>query len=69
MAPPGPGDLAEAREESAMRTSPWHSIKQSVHHDNTDCNTGNNIEWENRRPGNGGKPAVPRVCVARLTPQ
>lgn len=41
---------------SLMKTSPWHSIKQTVHHDNTDCNTGNNIEVENRRSGTGGKP-------------
>ncbi len=39
-----------------MTTSPWHSIKQFVHHNNTDCNTGNNIERENRRSGTGGKP-------------
>jgi hypothetical protein len=36
--------------------SPWHSIKQDVHHNNTSCNTGNNIERENRREGTGGKP-------------
>ena len=35
-----------------MTTSPWHSIKQFVHHNNT----GNNIEHENRRSGTGGKP-------------
>ncbi|GAB4083307.1 hypothetical protein GCU67_21000 [Modestobacter muralis] len=39
-----------------MRKSPWHSIKQFVHHDNTSCNTGNNIEKENRRDGTGNKP-------------
>jgi hypothetical protein len=39
-----------------MKTSPWHSIKASVHHDNTSCNTGNNIERENRQSGTGGKP-------------
>jgi hypothetical protein len=38
------------------QTSAWHSIKQSVHHDNTSCKTGNNIESENRRSGTGGKP-------------
>jgi hypothetical protein len=38
------------------KKSPWHSIKQSVHHDNTACNTGNNIESENLRQGTGGKP-------------
>ncbi len=38
------------------KAAPWHSIKQSVHHNNTSCNTGNNIESENRRSGTGGKP-------------
>lgn len=38
------------------RTSPWHSVAADVHHDNTECNTGNNIESENRREGTGGKP-------------
>ena len=32
-----------------------HSIKQSVYHNNTNCNTGNNIEKENLREGTGGK--------------
>lgn len=43
------------------RTSPWHSIKADVHHNNTNCNTGNNIERENRREGDGGKPPC-REC-------
>lgn len=34
----------------------WHSIKRQVHHNNSNCNTGNNIEAENRRSGTGGKP-------------
>jgi len=38
--------------------SPWHSTKRNVHHINTNCNTGNNIEPENKRPGTGGK----RLC-------
>jgi hypothetical protein len=38
------------------KKSPWHSIKQAVHHDNTNCNTGNNIERENIRQGTGSKP-------------
>ncbi len=37
-------------------TSPWHSVKANVHHNNTACNTGNNIERENLRSGTGGKP-------------
>lgn len=35
---------------------PWHSIKADVHHNNTNCNTGNNIEKENVRQGTGDKP-------------
>jgi len=38
------------------KKSPWHSIKENVHHNNTNCNTGNNIETENVRQGTGGKP-------------
>lgn len=40
------------------KISPWHSIKQDVHHDNTNCNAGNNIEKENLRQGTGNK----RLC-------
>jgi hypothetical protein len=41
------------------KTSPWHSKLEEgtswgVYHDDTDCNTGNNIEDENRREGTGG---------------
>lgn len=38
--------------------SPWHSIKEQVHHNNTACTEGNNIEKENRREGTGNK----RLC-------
>jgi hypothetical protein len=38
------------------KTSAWHSEKSDVHHNNTNCNTGNNIEKENLKPGTGGKP-------------
>lgn len=38
------------------KKAPWHSTKQTVHHNNTNCNTGNNIEKENLRQGDGGKP-------------
>lgn len=38
------------------QAAPWHSIKQAVHHNNTSCTTGNNIERENLRYGTGGKP-------------
>lgn len=36
--------------------APWHSTKQNVHHNNTECNSGNNIEKENLQQGTGGKP-------------
>ena len=38
------------------KVAPFHSIKQDVHHDNSSCTEGNNIEKENRREGTGGKP-------------
>lgn len=38
------------------KRSPWHSIKAGVHHNDTNCNTGNNIERENLAAGTGGKP-------------
>jgi hypothetical protein len=41
---------------TTVKKSPWPSIKQQVHHNDTDCNTGNNIERENVRQGTGGKP-------------
>jgi hypothetical protein len=40
------------------KTSPWNSKKSPVYHNNTECNTGNNIEHENVRSGTGGK----RIC-------
>lgn len=44
--------------------TPWHSVKQNVYHNNSECKTGNNIEEENIRSGTGGK----RLCweCARL---
>jgi hypothetical protein len=38
------------------KTDPFHSDKRNVHHNNTNCTEGNNIEKENRRSGTGGKP-------------
>ena len=38
------------------RVSPFHSIKQDVHHNNNSCTEGNNIEKENLRSGTGDKP-------------
>ncbi len=42
--------------KTMAKKSPWNSKKQSVHHNNTNCNTGNNIEKENLQQGTGGKP-------------
>jgi hypothetical protein len=39
-----------------LKVSAWHSIKQSVHHNNTKCTEGNNIEPQYKREGTGGKP-------------
>lgn len=47
------------KEVVQMRVSPWHSVKPyapQVYHDETQCNTGNNIEAENRRSGTGNRP-------------
>jgi len=38
------------------KKSPWHSVKANVHLNDTNCNTGNNIESEKLRQGTGGKP-------------
>lgn len=38
------------------KRSPWHSTLSGVHHNDSNCNTGNNIERENLRQGTGGKP-------------
>lgn len=36
--------------------APWYSVLQDVHHNNTDCNIGTNIEGQYLRGGTGGKP-------------
>jgi hypothetical protein len=36
-----------------MLTAPWHSVHGGPYHDDTDCNSGNNIEAENRVEGAG----------------
>lgn len=37
------------------KVAPWYSVLRDIYHDNTECNTGNNIERENVRRGTGGK--------------
>lgn len=38
------------------KVSPFHSEQQSVHHNNSSCTEGNNIETKYRKAGTGGKP-------------
>ena len=46
------------------KKSPWHSdkLESEVYHNNSDCNTGNNIERENYDRGTGGKERVCAEC-------
>jgi hypothetical protein len=53
--------------EILPRTGAWHSVSADVHHNNTNCNAGKNIEHENFRQGTGGK-ALCAEC-ARLNIQ
>ena len=48
--------LTRQKGGNGVKVSPFHSIKQNVHHDNNQCTEGNNIETEYRRSGTGGKP-------------
>jgi len=38
------------------KVAPFHSEKESHHHDNNKCAPGSVIPPVNRRPGTGGKP-------------
>lgn len=45
------------------KTSPWHSTRpddKKVHHNNTSCTEGNNIEQKYRKDGTGGHPLCKR---------
>lgn len=45
------------KEGDMSKVAPWHSKKtKDVHHDNSKCTLGNNIEPENRVSGTGGLP-------------
>lgn len=39
-------------------TIPWHSVKETVHHNNTNCSAGTTMDPDYRRGGTGGK----RLC-------
>ena len=43
-------------QKKTAKVAPFHSIKESVHHDDSSCTEGNNIEKVNRREGTGDKP-------------
>ena len=38
------------------KVAPFNSVLQPVHHNNSACTEGNNIERQYRREGTGGKP-------------
>lgn len=42
------------------KVAPFYSVKQDVHHNNSSCTEGNNIEKENLKSGTGGKPLCSR---------
>lgn len=45
------------------KITPWHSLKESVHHDTTRCRAGNRIEMQDLQLGSGDKPLCPE-CAA-----
>jgi hypothetical protein len=47
------------------RRSTWHSTLSEVYHDNTECNTGNNIENEYRTPAANGAAGSASDSAAR----
>ncbi len=54
------GQVAGQPTGAAMvQAAVWYSIKAPVCHNNRNCNTGNNIEAENRQAGAGGRP----LCI------
>lgn len=56
IGPVSAGGNGEEMRTAMPRRAPWHSILQRVHHNNTRCTEGNNIERRNLRSGTGGKP-------------
>ena len=50
------GSIVTLEEDEMAQIYPWHSIKADVHHNNTECNNGKNIQPEDRRAGTGDKP-------------
>jgi hypothetical protein len=46
------------------RMSPWHSVKEPVHHDHPDCPVGARMQPAVHREGPGGRPRCVD-CAAR----
>lgn len=61
--------ISGPKERQMGKKAPWHSVKQSVYHNHTDCNTGNNIEKDNLRQGTGGKHSLPGVRSSQVVPK
>lgn len=58
----GPGQKGEL---AMPRVAPWHSIRISdkkVHHNNSACTEGNNIEKHYRKDGTDGRPLCERCA-------
>ncbi len=56
---PVPAGGVTAEGKDAMKVAPWHTkvpTEHPVHHDETRCTLGDNIESYNRVPGTGGHP-------------
>jgi len=39
-----------------VRVTPWHSDRDTHHHDNSDCEAARKISERERKPGTGDKP-------------
>jgi hypothetical protein len=48
--------------EDMTRTAPWHSLRQNIHHNDTDCDDGRSVKEGDRRDGTGGKPLCERCA-------
>jgi hypothetical protein len=38
------------------QTTPWHSLRENIHHNNDQCDKGTRIAPESLRQGTAGKP-------------
>ncbi|HYN85010.1 MAG TPA: DUF2442 domain-containing protein [Pyrinomonadaceae bacterium] len=47
---------APAPRKQSTQKAAWHSIRQDTYHNNSQCNTGQNIDPADLRQGTGGRP-------------